>query len=318
MRRLGPYRPSSVTVSFGSPDSYPPHREAETALREGLPDFLESARKSPVFSFVDSDLTFTKPEVRLTIDRDKVQALGVSTLDIAQTLQASLSGQRFGYFIYDGRQYDVIGQLTRDFRSRPQDLANIAVPTPTGGMVRLDNVVTIAESSAPPELFRYNRYSAATVSGTLAPGRTMDEGIAAFNEVARATLDDRYTTSLSGAAREFVDSAASLLWVFGLALVLIYLVLAAQFESFLDPLLILLTVPLAIGGALATGASEFTVVVHTLVATMLALAGMMMGLCGCGSNNPAPLAYEPRVKEVRSGTSGEGNGGGAAPDWAWF
>ena len=220
-------------------------------LREGLPDFIERARQSPVFSFVDSDLTFTKPEVRLTIERDKAQALGVSTLDIAQTLQASLSGQRFGYFIYNGRQYDVIGQLTRDFRSRPQDLANIAVPTPAGGIVRLDNVVTIAESSAPPELFRYNRYNAATVSGTLAPGRTMDEGIAAFDEAARATLDERFSTSLSGSARDFVDSAASLLWVFGLALVLIYLVLAAQFESFLDPLLILLTVPLAIGGALA-------------------------------------------------------------------
>jgi hydrophobe/amphiphile efflux-1 (HAE1) family protein len=221
-------------------------------LRDVLPNFLEHARQSPVFSFVDSDLTFTKPEVRLTIERDKAQALGVSTLDIAQTLQASLSGQRFGYFIYNGRQYDVIGQLTRDFRSRPQDLANIAVHTPTGGIVRLDNVVTIVESSAPPELFRYNRYNAATVSGTLAPGRTMDEGIAAFDEVARATLDERFTTSLSGAAKDFVDSAASLLWVFVLALLLIYLVLAAQFESFLDPLVILLTVPLAIGGALAT------------------------------------------------------------------
>jgi multidrug efflux pump len=219
-------------------------------LRDALPAFLEEARQSPVFTFVDSDLKFTKPEVRITIDRDKAQAVGASTLDIAQTLQASLSGQRFGYFIYNGKQYDVIGQLTRDFRSRPQDLGRIAVPTLTGGVVRLDNVVSIEESSSPPELYRYNRYIAATVSGTLAPGRTMDEGIAALEQVAQATLDERFTTSLTGAARDFVESASSLTWVFLLSLVLIYLVLAAQFESFLDPLVILLTVPLALTGAL--------------------------------------------------------------------
>ncbi len=219
-------------------------------LREALPAFEAEARKSPVFTFIDSDLKFTKPEVRVTIDRDKAQALGASTLDIAQTLQASLSGQRFGYFIYNGKQYDIIGQLTRDFRSRPQDLGNIAVRVLDGGVIRLDNVVSIMESSAPPELYRYNRYNAATVSGTLAPGRTMDEGIAAFQQTARATLDERFTTSLSGAARDFVESASSLRWVFLLALILIYLVLAAQFESFLDPFVILLTVPLALAGAL--------------------------------------------------------------------
>jgi multidrug efflux pump len=220
-------------------------------LRDSLPSFVEEARKSPVFTFVDSDLKFTKPEVRVTIDRDKAQALGASTLDIAQTLQSSLSGQRFGYFIYDGKQYEVIGQLTRDFRSRPQDLGNIAVRTADNGVVRLDNVVSIVESSAPPELYRHNRYNAATISGTLAPGRTMDEGIAAFEEVAQRTLDERFATSLSGAALDFVESSDSLTWVFLLSLVLIYLVLAAQFESFLDPLVILLTVPLALAGALA-------------------------------------------------------------------
>ena len=133
------------------------------------------------FAFVDSDLKFSKPEVRVTIDRDKAQALGVSTLDIAQTLQASLSGQRFGYFILNGKQYEVVGQLTRDFRSRPGDLGNIAVRNFNGnGMVRLDNVVTLTESSAPPELYRFNRYSAATISATLATEVTMAEGIAAL------------------------------------------------------------------------------------------------------------------------------------------
>jgi multidrug efflux pump len=221
------------------------------ALQEVLPRFLEEARKSDVFTFVDSDLKFSKPEVRVSIDRNKAQTLGVSTLDIAQALQSSLSGQRYGYFILDGKQYDVIGQLTRDFRSRPGDLSSISVRTLNGeDSVRLDNVVTLTESSAPPELYRYNRYAAATISGTLARNRTIGEGITAFEQVAGATLDERFTTSLTGAAHDFVESSSSLGWVFLLAIVLIYLVLAAQFESFADPLVILLTVPLALAGAL--------------------------------------------------------------------
>jgi multidrug efflux pump len=221
-----------------------------SALQEVLPKFLEEARKSTAFSFVDSDLKFSKPEVRVELDRDKAQTLGVTALDIAQTLQASLSGQRFGYFILHDKQYDVIGQLTRQFRSRPGDLTGIAVPAAGGEMVQLDNLVTVSESSSPPELYRYNRYSAATISGTLARDKTMGDGIEALREVAKSTLDDRFTTSLTGAALDFVESSSSLGYVFLLALVLIYLVLAAQFESFMDPLVILLTVPLALAGAL--------------------------------------------------------------------
>lgn len=221
------------------------------SLRDGLPKFLEVAGRHPAFAFVDSDLKFSKPEVRLTIDRDKAQTLGVSTLDIAQTLQASLSGQRFGYFILNGKQYEVIGQFTRDYRSRPADLGNMVVRTLSGnGMVRLDNLVMLQESSAPPELYRFNRYSAATVSGTLAAGITMADGIAAFESIARDTLDERFTTALTGSARDFVESSSSLGGVFLFAVVLVYLVLAAQFESFLDPLIILLTVPLALAGGL--------------------------------------------------------------------
>ena len=220
-------------------------------LREGLPKFLDEIRKSPVFTFVDSDLKFSKPEMRVTFDRDKAQALGVSALDIAQTLQTSLSGQRFGFFIYKGKQYDVIGQLTRDFRSRPTDVGNLAVRTGGGdGMVRLDNLINFEESSSPPELYRYNRYVAATISGTLASGRTMSDGVAAYQQAARAVLDERFTTAFTGSARDYLESSSSLGWVFVLALALIYLVLAAQFESFLDPLVILLTVPLALAGAL--------------------------------------------------------------------
>jgi multidrug efflux pump len=220
-------------------------------LREVLPRFVAKAQESPVFTFVDSDLAFSSPEVRVSIDREKAQALGVSTRDIAQTVQAGMSGQRFGHFIHDGKQYDVIGQLTRDLRSRPDDLGNLTVRT-TGGseMVSLDNLISMAESSSPPELLRYNRYSAATVSGTLAPGRSLSEGIAALESVARETLDERFTTTLTGSASDFVESSSSLGWVLALALLLIYLVLAAQFESFLDPLVILFTVPLALAGAL--------------------------------------------------------------------
>ncbi|MEJ0035966.1 MAG: efflux RND transporter permease subunit [Gammaproteobacteria bacterium] len=220
-------------------------------LRDGLPKLLDEVRKSPVFSVVDSDLKFSKPEVRVRFDRDKAQALGVSALDIAQTLQTSLSGQRFGFFIYKGRQYDVIGQLTRDFRSRPMDLGNLAIRTVAGaGMVRLDNLISFEESSSPPELYRYNRHVAATISGTLASGMTMSDGIAAYEKAARAVLDERFTTAFTGSARDYLESSSSLGWVFVLALALIYLVLAAQFESFADPLIILLTVPLALAGAL--------------------------------------------------------------------
>jgi multidrug efflux pump len=223
-----------------------------SALEEVLPKFIDEARKSSVFTFVDSDLKFNKPEVRLSINRDKAQTLGVSALDIAQTLQASLSGQRFGYFILNGKQYEVIGQLTRDHRSRPDALGNLSVRAASGDLVRLDNLVSSVERSSPPELYRYNRYVAATISGTLARGRTMGEGITALQTVAKATLDERFTTALTGSARDFVESSASLGWVFGLALVLIYLVLAAQFESFRAPFVILFTVPLAAAGAVGS------------------------------------------------------------------
>ncbi|HEY0943683.1 MAG TPA: efflux RND transporter permease subunit [Opitutaceae bacterium] len=220
------------------------------ALQEVLPAFLDEARRRPEFSFVDSDLKFSKPEVRVAINRDKAQTLGVTADDIARTLQAAFSGQRFGYFILDGKQYEVVGQLTRDFRSRPDALGNLSVRSASGEAVRLDNLVSFEESSSPPELYRFNRYVAATITGNLARGRAMDEGIAAMEGIARATLDDRFTTALAGASRDFVESSSSLGYVFVLALVLIYLVLAAQFESFRDPFTIMLTVPLALVGAL--------------------------------------------------------------------
>ncbi len=221
------------------------------ALREVLPGFIDAARARPEFSFVDSDLKFNKPEVRVSINRDKAQAVGVGADEIARTLQSALSGQRLGFFILNGKQYEIIGQLTRDFRSRPADLGNLSVRSASGEAVRLDNLITLEERSAPPELYRFNRYVAATITANLTSGRTVGDGVLAIREVAAAQLDDRFTTALSGASRDFVESSASLGWVFALAIVLIYLVLAAQFESFRDPFVILLTVPLALAGALA-------------------------------------------------------------------
>ncbi len=221
-------------------------------IKDAVDPFLERARAHPAFAFVDVDLRFNRPELRLAIQREKAEALGVSAADIASTLQAALSGQRFGYFIFEGKQYNVIGQLLREDRARVSDLATIHVKSSAGEIIPLDNLVTPAETSGPPQLYRYNRFSSATVSGTLSPGYTLGQGVAALREIAADVLDERYTTSLTGASRDLEDSSSSLGFVFVLALLLVYLVLAAQFESFRDPFTILITVPLALAGALAT------------------------------------------------------------------
>ena len=219
-------------------------------LRTAVPKFLEAARQDPTFQFVDVDLKFNKPELRVNINRDKAQSLGVSVQDISQTLQAGLSGQRYGYFIKNGKQYQIIGQVAREDRSQPLDVRLLSVKSRTGELVQLDNVITLTESSTPPQLYRFNRYNAATFSASLAPGQTLGDGIAAMQAIADKTLDDTYSTELAGASRDFQESSSSLLFAFGLALVLIYLVLAAQFESFRDPVIIMVTVPLALSGAL--------------------------------------------------------------------
>jgi multidrug efflux pump len=218
-------------------------------LEEALPAFLQAAREDSTFVSVDANLRFNKPELRLTIDRDRAQTLGISVLDVAETLQASLSEQRFGYFIRGDQQYEVIGQLDRPNRLAPDDLRSIYVCNRHGGMVALDNLIELEESSSPPILYRYNRFASATVSADLAEGRTIGEGIEAMRRIAEQVLDDRFTTELAGQSRDFVESATSLGFIFMFALLLVYLVLAAQFESFRDPLIIMVTVPLALTGA---------------------------------------------------------------------
>ncbi len=219
-------------------------------LAEYLPKFMEDATNDPAFSIVDVDLKFNKPELNIEINRERARALGVSIRNIAQTLQLAFSGQRFDFFIMDGKQYEVIGQLSRENRNEPVDLKNLYVRNDRGQLIQLDNLIQVTEQSNPPALYRFNRYVSATVSAGLASGKTLGDGISAMDRIAARTLDDTFTTSLAGTSRDFQESADSLFYAFLLAIVLIYLILAAQFESFRDPFIILFTVPLAIGGAL--------------------------------------------------------------------
>lgn len=219
-------------------------------LKVVLPTFLAKAAQSPMFAFVDVDLKFTKPELSINIDREKARNLGVNVLDIAQTLQLGLSGSRFGNFIMDGKQYQIIGQVERANRNEPLDLKTLYVRSRRGELIQLDNLVTISELSAPPQLYRFNRYSSAKVQAQLARGVALGDGIKEMQRIADEVLDESYTTSLDGASREFAESSSSILLAFMIALAIIYLVLAAQFESFRDPFVIMLTVPLALAGAL--------------------------------------------------------------------
>lgn len=234
----------------GLPVQYVIQAQNLDKLKEFLPGFMEEVGNSAHFQNYDVNLKFTKPEVRVNIDREKAALMGVSVRDIAQTLQLSLSGQRLAYYIMNGKQYQIIGELERSDRNKPADITSVYVRSNTGELIQLDNLVTIEESSTPPQLYRYNRFVSATVSAGLSRGYTIADGIEEMDRIAGATLDDTFSTTLSGDSRDFVESTSSLLFAFGLALILIYLVLAAQFESFRDPLVIMFTVPLALVGAL--------------------------------------------------------------------
>ncbi len=219
-------------------------------LKEVLPEFMEKAGQDPAFEFVDVDLKFTKPEVRVQINREKARSMGVSVRDVAQTLQLGLSGQRFGNFVMNGKQYYIIGQMTRANRNDPLDLKSLYVRSSTGALIQLDNLITMDEQSSPPQLYRYNRFVSATISASLAGKTKLGEGLAAMDRIADEVLDDSYSTALAGQSKEFMESSGNLYFAFAFALILIYLVLSAQFESFRDPLTIMFTVPLALAGTL--------------------------------------------------------------------
>ena len=219
-------------------------------LEKVLPVFMAKVYESPVFQMADVNLKFSKPEARISINRDKANVMGVNTRDIAQTLQYGLSGQRMGYFYMNGKQYEIIGEINRQQRNKPVDLKSIYIRNKSGEMIQMDNLIELTEGIAPPQLYRYNRFVAATVSAGLAEGKTIGEGLDAMDAIAAEVLDDTFRTALTGESKEYRESSSSLMFAFILALVLIYLILAAQFESFKDPFVIMLTVPLAVGGAL--------------------------------------------------------------------
>ena len=219
-------------------------------LEKVLPEFMAKVYSTPTFQMADVDLKFSKPEARVNINRDKASIMGVSTRNIAQTLQYGLSGQRMGYFYMNGKQYEILGEINRQQRNKPADLKAIYVRSDNGDMVQLDNIIELENGIAPPKLYRYNRFVSATISAGLAEGKTIGEGLEEMDKIAKETLDDTFRTALSGESKEYSESASSLMFAFLLAIVLIYLILAAQFESFKDPLVIMITVPLAITGAL--------------------------------------------------------------------
>lgn len=238
-----------VTRSGGLPIQYVLQNNNFEKIKEVLPEFLARAEDHPVLQTVDVNLKFNKPELRVEINRLKATQLGISVQDIARTLQLAYSNLRFGYFTKEGKQYEVIGQVDRINRDDPDDLKRLYVRTRSGELISIDNVVTVEESTTPPALYHFNRYRSATVSAALAPGYTIGDGIEAMEEIGAEVLDETFTTSLAGVSRDFAESSSNTSFAFVLAIVLVYLILAAQFESFIDPLTILLTVPLAVAGA---------------------------------------------------------------------
>jgi multidrug efflux pump len=248
--RIFPSQPPTIGDRFGGqPVQYVLQAPSQAEMLRVLPAFLEAAQKRPELRFVDADLKVNRQETAVVVNRSRAAELGVSALDVARTLQLTFGDQRLGYFVMNGKQYQVIGQLDRPFRNEPEDLKRVQVRSREGQMVSLDNLVTWQERTVPSALYRFDRYVSATVSAGLAEGHTLGDGLAALDQVAAELLPPTFNHALSGQSREFADSSSSLLFAFGLALLIVYLVLAAQFESFIDPLIILLSVPLALGGA---------------------------------------------------------------------
>lgn len=234
----------------GLPIQYVIQAQNIEKLRKVLPVFMAEVQSNPTFQMADVNLKFTKPEIQININRDKANLLGVSTQNIGQTLQLALSGQRFGYFFMNGKQYQILGELAREDRNTPMNLKSLYVRNNEGEMIQFDNLVNLNEGTAPPQLFRYNRFVAATISSGLAEGKTISEGLEEMDKIAARVLDDTFRTALAGDSKDFRESSSSLMFAFMLALVLIFLVLAAQFESFKDPIIVMMTVPLALTGAL--------------------------------------------------------------------
>lgn len=240
----------SVNRRGGLPVGYVIKAPDLEKMREYLPKFMEMVENDPTFPISTVDLKFTKPELSVHIDREKSKSLGVAVADVAQTMNLAFAGQRFSYFTMNGRQYQVIGQFEKDDRNAPLDLKSMHVKNASGELVQMDNIVKVVENSSPPQLYHYDRNMSATVTAGLAPGKTISDGIKAMDAIRDKLADPAVSTALTGSSRDFAESSSNTLFSFGLALVLVFLILAAQFESFVDPLIIMCTVPLAIAGAI--------------------------------------------------------------------
>jgi multidrug efflux pump len=250
VRAIATQPPTIGDRRSGQPLSYVLQAPNFEAMVKVLPEFLAAASQSPLLRQIDADLKVNRPEGVISINRRKAAELGISVAEIARTIEFAYSGRRFGYFLKDGKQYQIIAQMQREDRNEPADLKKLFIKTAAGTMVSLDNLVSFSESASPAAIFRYNRAVSATIQGTPAPGYSLGEGIAELDRVARQVLPENFRTSLAGQSRDFAESSSSLLFAFLLALLIIYLVLAAQFESFRDPFIIILTVPLSLAGAL--------------------------------------------------------------------
>lgn len=218
-------------------------------IKAVIPQFLDEAKKDKTFQNVDVNLKFNKPELQLTIDRLKAKDLGLSISDVAEVVQAAFSGRRLAYFIMNGKQYQVISQVENKDRQTPSDISKLYVRNSRGESIALSSVVSLVENSNPPSLYHYNRFKSATISASLADGKTIGDGVKAMQAIADKLLDKSFKTALGGPSRDYAESSSNIVFAFGLALILIYLVLAAQFESFRDPFTIMITVPLALAGA---------------------------------------------------------------------
>lgn len=252
--RVFPIEEQTISVGLGSRSSLPVQFILQNLdfekLKTVIPKFLDEARKDSTFQNVDVNLKFNKPELQITIDRIKAKDLGLSITDVADVIQSAFSGRRLAYYINNGKQYQVIAQVEYKDRQAPKDISNLYVRNSRGENIPLTAVTTMVENSNPPTLYHYNRFKAATISASLAEGKTIGDGVKAMQKIANKLLDESFQTALSGPSRDFAESSSNTSFAFGLALVLIYLVLAAQFESFRDPLTIMITVPLALAGAL--------------------------------------------------------------------
>ena len=313
--RVMVFEPQSISTQRGGlPVQFVLQAPNIEVLRDLVPKFEEAASKSPVFSVVNSNLRFTKPELHIEILRDKANEEGVSVNDIAQAVQLAISDQTYGDFYKDGRQYDIIGAVGYQYRDTPENLSMLTVKNGKGELVSLDNFITYTENSASPSLPRYNRFSAATIQAGLVPGKTIGDGVEEMRRIAKTLLKDypSVSTTLSGSSKEFEESSSGLYVVFLLALALVFLVLAGQFESFRAPFVIFFTVPLALSGALVslyvTGQtlnifSEIALILLIALVTkngilIVEFANQIAESTGCSKLEAARQAAERRFRPI--------------------